>query len=203
MPQPGLGVTLWVFDHARNLTRVSSDPTATGGAANLVEPLPTTALADYIADIPDVANVNWLIVGELTDLNLSGPDAAVVDMSSLNSFMKYKNYKRGRKDPGSLSATVLYNDGYLPRTLQLFQDYGGGSGCIGAAVRWFQVRVPAEDCDSDLSFLWTSQGFLKSAPLKVSGADDPITMEIEIQLVGPPVLIDDDDPPTVYYPISA
>lgn len=206
MPQTGLGINVYVFDHAANLIWYPElGEAAPLTTANIIVPRADTTITQYKNNIPSYANTNWRLLGEPQSVETDGPQAAAVDFSAVNSFLNYKPFRRGQKDAGTLSLSLLYDSRYWPRVLQLFSDTAntggsGGTDCIEASMRWWQIRIPGALCNTSVDWYWSCQGFAQNAPLSASGPDDPMVVDLEVKLSGPPVV--QDGAFEVFYPRS-
>jgi hypothetical protein len=206
MSQPGLGVEVYVYDHASNLQWWTTlGEVAPTGPANIITPGPTTPLATYLAAVPLPTETNWRLVGELQNVDTDGPQAASVDFSALNNFMNYKPFRRGQKDAGTLSLSLLYDPRFWIRVMQLFSDtstQGSGGSCLDAGTRWWQIRIPGATCATGVELYWTAQGFAMTAPLSASGPDDPMTVDVDVKISSPPIVAGFNVTYDVYYPIT-
>lgn len=173
--QPSLGVSLWFYKHEASGPSQYSTVSIVN-PANGAFRLP-----------PETADIGWQQLAEVIDISNDGPDATVIDTKHLQSVAYFKTFKRGFRDPGTLTCRANFVDTQWGRYLYLFKDYVySGLTCYQTDERIWEIRIPDDTCGGN-SHRFSFSGFLKTTGLEVP-EDDRITTSIEIKLTGPTIL---------------
>ncbi len=177
MAQSGIGVQLFFYQH-------ELDP-----APLTLLPLHATTLGGDLPVIPATDNAKWNRFASIIDLDVSGPDATIIDAKNLSSVSATKAKTRGFKDGGMLSMRCSYVNETLRKCLYLFKDYllDGNSTCINTAKRLWDLRIPSSACGATLD-RYLFHGYLKTSGLEIP-EDDRMIFSIEIKVVDAPVAI--------------
>ncbi len=169
MAQSGIGVELKVYQHElATIETAAPDP------------------------FPAFSSAKWKTLGEVIDLDFSGPDATEIDTKHLGLFRGFKDSIRGFRDGGVVTLRMNYLNTTLARILYLFKDYlvsGSGSGaqCINTILRCFDVLIPSSLCGGSFDH-FAFYGTLKTGALEVP-EDDRMIQNVEIEISGTPAII--------------
>ncbi len=169
MSQSGIGVGLNVYQH-----ELSSAP----GVETIAPDV-----------FPAFTSQKWKTLGEVIDLDFSGPDATEIDTKHLGLFRGYKDSIRGFRDGGVVTLRMNYINSTLARVLYLFKDFlisgtGSGAQCINTIARCFDVVIPSSACGGAFDH-FSFYGILKTGALEVP-EDDRMIQNVEIEVFGSP-----------------
>ncbi len=177
MAQSGIGVELFFYQH--EIAPLEA----------VVPAIHATTIGGSLPTIPATNDAKWNRFAGIVDLDVSGPDATIIDTKNLSLTTAGKTKIRGFKDGGMLSMRANYVNETLRKCLYLFKDYllDGGSTCVNTAKRLWDLRIPSSACGSTLD-RYLFHGYLKTSGLEIP-EDDRMIFSIEIKVVDAPVAI--------------
>jgi len=123
------------------------------------------------------ADANWTQMGQVTNLTAPPREVGDTKVTHTRSSDKAHEYLPGWVEGGQCTLRLLYNDSTLTR-LQLLQSFS-----TAIAPDWHRIAFAIQFPDAAILF-W--DGYLKSYPVTVPGADsdDPVAIDVTIKVSG-------------------